>query len=146
MVKREVLPDGSVELTAGGCSITLSRPRSGALLVAIKGYDEGDLGDAPFDWINAEIARSGGPVELHVDLRAAVGAKTEVREAWTRWFQEHGPETRSIAILVASKFLQVAAEVVRLFSRTGDRIKIFTDAEAFDQAVSGASRSPARGA
>jgi hypothetical protein len=142
MVKREVLPDGSIELSANGCSMTLARPRSGALLVTIKGYDAGDIGDAPFAWINEEIAR-GGPVDLLVDLRAAVGAKTEVREAWTRWFQEHGQETRGIVILVASKFLQVAAEVAKLFSRMGDRITILTDAGAFEKAVSGASRGAA---
>ena len=120
----------------------ISKPRSGAVLVRISGYDTGQFGDAPFEAIRGAIAESG-PIELFCDLRAAGGAKTDVREAWTRCFNENRPGLRRVVILVESKFVQTAVEVAKLFSRTGDLITVSTDAGAFEQAVArGGSAAP----
>ena len=112
------------------------------MLVRIAGYDTGTFGDAPFEAIRGAIAESG-PIELFCDLRVAEGAKTDVREAWTRCFHENRSMLRRVVILVESKFVQTAVEVAKLFSRTGDLITVSTDAGAFEQAVAdGGSGAP----
>lgn len=105
--KREVLEDGSVRLTSERCSFIYLRPRPGVVFLRIIGQDEGEFGTTPMD-----------------ELRA-----------WTEWFSGHRSELESVSILTRSKFMHFTAEVVKLFSRTGELIRVYLDPEAFDEAL-----------
>ena len=134
MVSREILSDKSVLLKAEQCSITHTQLRPGAVLVKIVGYDTGAIGNATFDELGAAVGRFGR-FHLFVDLSETMGAKTEVREAWTHWFQANRQNVHQIAILVQSKFVHTAVEIAKFFSRTGELITIYSDPKLFEDAI-----------
>jgi hypothetical protein len=112
----------------------IARLRTAVMLVKISGYDNGEHGNLPFNPVNEEIARFG-PIEFFVDIGAAIGAVTEVREAWTQWFQSNRQGVRKVSILVQSSFMKLAVEVTKLFSRTGELITVYSDPELFKEAI-----------
>lgn len=134
MASREVLIDKTIVMKSEQCSIEHTQLRPGAVLVKIVGYDTGEIGNGPFDELAAEIARFGR-IHVFLDLSEAVGAKTEVREAWTHWFQASRQNVHKIAVLVGSKFVQTAVEVAKLFSRTGDLVTLYEDPQLFQEAI-----------
>lgn len=58
-----------------------------------------------------------------------------MQEAWTEWFSGHRSALKSVSILTRSKLMHFTAEVVKLFSRTGELIRVYLDPEAFDEAL-----------
>ena len=87
-VKREVLTDGSVKLSAGSCGFVFCRLRPGTLLVTITGLDSGQFGTSTLDEIRMELLRNR-PLELFIDAREAVGVHALRRENGT-WIAEIG--------------------------------------------------------
>jgi hypothetical protein len=75
------------ELSAGDCTFVFERPAAGVLVVTIRGFDKGELGDAPLKEISSHFGL-GRPLELFVDASQAGGAAKEVSDAWTRFFAE----------------------------------------------------------
>jgi hypothetical protein len=132
--ERETLPDGSTRLTSPRGSFTFARLRAGSFLVSIAGYDDGDFGDAPFEAMQAEIARFRR-IELFVDVSAVFGAATSVRESWTDWLRTHHASLSKVHILSGSKFVLLTLSVAKELSRTGDLIRIYSDAQAFAASV-----------
>lgn len=130
--------DGAVRLTGSdGCTMTFKRLRPGALYLRIAGYDTGKLGDAPFDVVSAELTRFGR-LELFVDTRDVTGVVTGVREAWTAWFTEHQAQLKKVTILVSDKLVGSAVAVSKHFSRTGELIRVLSDAAKFDELLAAA--------
>jgi len=134
MPKREVLPDGSVRLSADGCSFTYSRPRPGVTLLRIDGVDKGQFGSAALDELRADLLRHA-PVELFVDTGPQASANLPVQETWTGWFRAHSAELKAVNILVRSKYMHFTAEVAKLFSRTGELIRVYLEPEPFREAL-----------
>jgi hypothetical protein len=133
----EQLPDGAVRLTGSdGCTFTFRRLRPGVMVVTIAGYDTGVLGDAPLDIMTAEAQRTGR-LELFIDAREGTGVVTPVREAWTQWFQRHHAQLKTVTILVGDKLVNSAVGVAKHFSRTGDLIRVMSDAARFDALLRG---------
>jgi hypothetical protein len=133
------LEDGAVRLVASdGTTFTFKRLRPGTMRLVIAGYDTGKLGDAPLDVLTAELLRYG-KLDLLVDLRAATGVVTAVREAWTAWFQLHSDELRGVTILISDRLVASAVAVAKHFSRTGELIRVLSDAARFDELVAAAS-------
>ncbi len=143
---REQLPDGSLKLSAGGVTYTVTRLRPGAMRVCIQGFDRGETGDAIFELLRAELSQHV-PLDLLVDTRATEGATAVVSNAWTAWFQEQRPRLGEVHILVASKFVSLTVNVAKHFSRTGELIRVYSDAGPFEAAavrlVPGLKRLPA---
>lgn len=133
-VRREVLKGGTVRLSAPTCAFVYRRLRPGALLVSISGDDKGDLGPAPLDEVSAEIARFG-PIDLFVDTAEATGIATQVSDLWTAWFRDNKPRLKRVSIHAPSRFVRLVISVAKLFSGTGELIRIYEDAEPFDQAI-----------
>jgi hypothetical protein len=132
----------AVELRADdGTRFVLSRLRAGVLLLRISGDDRGALGRAPFDELDREVTRDL-PAELFIDLRDAAGASSEVREAWTDWFQRRRGALKRVSILASSRFVNLTVEVAKLFSRTGELIQIYSDPSLFAHAASSATGHP----
>ncbi|NMO13993.1 hypothetical protein HPC49_00200 [Pyxidicoccus fallax] len=133
-MKREQLPDGSLTLSAGGVTYTVTRLRPGAMLVCIQGFDRGEIGDTIFELLRAELGQHA-PLDLLVDTRATEGATAVVSNAWTAWFQEQRARLREVHILVASKFVSLTVNVTKHFSRTGELIRVHSDPATFEDAA-----------
>lgn len=132
--KRETLEDGSVRLSSERCSFIYRRPRPGVVYMRIIGQDRGEFGTAPMDELREDLRRYA-PVELFVEMDESSGAAVPVQEAWTEWFSGHRSELKGVSILTHSKFMHFTAEVVKLFSRTGELIRVYLDPAAFDEAL-----------
>ena len=141
----EYRQDGSGQLSGDACAFRFSRPRPGVFLVRIEGYDRGELGQAPFERIEAEISQIGA-LELFVDTRAAHGSVTTVRESWTQWFARRRASLLRVHLLAGTRFLRVTMDITKELSRTGDLIVVYYDDASFDAALTRASgRSPGNG-
>ncbi|AKI98391.1 hypothetical protein ATI61_12172 [Archangium gephyra] len=132
--KRETLEDGSVRLSGGRCSYTYRRLRPGVVFIRIQGDDKGELGEAPRDELREDLSRYA-PIELFFEMDESTGANLPVQEAWTAWFSGNRPALKNVSVLTRSKFMHVGAEVVKLFSRTGELIRVYLDPEPFLEAL-----------
>jgi hypothetical protein len=70
-----------------------------------------------------------------LDARGVTGVTTAVRESFTAWFESNRAEIGRIGILVGSKFMYMAVSLGKLFSGTGDSMRIYSDAQQFHDAV-----------
>jgi hypothetical protein len=113
-VERSVQPDGTVRLHSGRCSFTFSRPRRGAVLVRITGFDSGALGGAPLAELAVFMAGEREP-ELFVDSSEADGASWDVSEKWTRFFRRNASVLKRVHILALSKFVHQTISVASCF-------------------------------
>ncbi|MFT3764161.1 MAG: hypothetical protein QM820_01370 [Minicystis sp.] len=133
-VVRDTLPDGSIRLASDRCTFLFHRPRAGVVLATIVGNDTGAFGDATLAEFDAEIARAGS-IALFIDAREATGIATAVRERWTAWFQASEPRTRRVVVLSGSRFIELTVTATKLFSNTGDLIRVTADERAFVDAI-----------
>lgn len=129
---REQLPDGSNRLKGDSCSFTYRRLAPGVLLTTIEGYDKGELGMATLDEMSNEIKRFGS-LQLFVDTQKATGVVTEVREAWTAWFQANQASLKPVWIYVDSRFIEQVVSVAKFLSRTGELMRITSDRALFER-------------
>ncbi len=132
--RREVMEDGAVRLSSERCSFIYQRPRPGVVFIRIIGQDKGEFGTAPMDELREDIRRYA-PVELFFEMDESTGANLPVQEAWTEWFSDNRSALKSVSILTRSKFMHFTAEVVKLFSRTGELIRVYLDPEPFREAL-----------
>jgi hypothetical protein len=131
-IKRDILPGGDIRLSSRDCTFVYRRPRAGALLVTISGYDSGQFGTTTLDEVHAAINREG-TLELFVDVREAVGAASGVSDDWTRFFSLSREKLSRVHVLVGgSKVIHLTISIARHLSRTGNLIQIYSDAELFN--------------
>jgi hypothetical protein len=126
----------SDELRLAGAKATfvLTRLAPGIVLLRATGRDTGQFGDAPFVWLEKEMGRHGA-IEVFVDTREMSNATHEVAEGWSDWVSRHRARLKRMNLLTASKYVHMTLEVAKLFSRTGELMRIYTDAGAFAEAV-----------
>ncbi len=136
-MKRETLADGSLRLSADGCTFVYKRLRPGALLVTITGDDDGQFGTTTLDEIVAAIQRER-PLELFIDARGAVGAAVSVSDDWTRFFSSNRASLSRVHVLVGNKTFYLTVAIAQHLSRTGNLIQIYSDPEIFEQRLAGA--------
>jgi hypothetical protein len=125
------------------CELTIERPAPDVLLLKLSGHDVGELGDAPFkelarDFPDAAEHASARPCELFIDAREGQGASIDVSGSWAQWLREHKAQLRAIHFLTASRFIQLSADFVRKFAELGERMRIYTEAAAFDDELESA--------
>jgi hypothetical protein len=136
---RDVLPDGSVRLSAGDTAFLFARPAAGVLVVTITGYDKGQLGTAPLDELDS-VLRVAAPIELFIDARNAVGATVRVSEDWTRFLSRHRAELTHVHVLASSKAVELTVAIARHLSRTDKLIQIYSDPTIFEAQLTAACR------
>lgn len=136
--QREELAGGRVRLSTARCSFVYDRPRPGVVVCTISGHDDGTFGTATIDELRGDVARYA-PVELFIETQDVFTAGTEVRRMWTDWIAANQRGLKSVNILVRSKYLQVTMEVTKLFSRTGELMRIYLDPAAFAEALARAA-------
>jgi hypothetical protein len=119
-------------------TLELSRPAVGVVLIVLKGRDVGEFGDAPFRELDKELAL-GLPFEVFVDARAVPSASIEVSGEWARWMMANRDRIQRFNIFCQSRFIEITAKFVQQFTQFGPRMRIYTDAEAFESAFRSAS-------
>jgi hypothetical protein len=137
-VAREVLEDGGVRLRGGKAWFVVYRLRPGVILMNAGGLDRDDLGWAPMDELREDLTRFA-PVELFIDGADVNGVTAAASDKWTEWLGKHRTEIKSCNILVRSKFMHITIEVAKLFSRTGEMIRVYLDPVAFEEAIARAA-------
>ena len=128
---RTILQDGSVQLTSQDGTFTFSRIRPGVLFVTIKGHDTGAFGSAALDEITSALNRER-PITLFVDTREALSVAPNVRDDWTRFFSSNRPHLLAVHVLTSSRAVQLSVAVAQHFSETGNLIRLYSKAEAFE--------------
>jgi hypothetical protein len=116
------------------CTIKIRRPAGRVSVLVITGTDVGELGEAPFRELDADLETGG--LELFIDARDTQGASIDVSGQWAQWLRTHRERFRRISMLTGSRFVQLTADFVRRFAELGDRMMIYTDPAAFETALS----------
>jgi hypothetical protein len=62
-----------------------------------------------------------------VHTRPVPGAAASVTDEWTAWFSANQKQLSRVAILATSKFVHLIVSIAKLFSRTGEMIRIYSD-------------------
>ena len=130
MIHREIQPDGCLCLHTPSCRYTLVRLRPGTLYMKITGKETGELGRAPLGEVAAEAALHP-PLRLFVDMSGLSYVADSVSNDWTAWFKANQHAVRRIDVLAPEVFVRLVVAVSQVFSRTGDLIRIYTDADRF---------------
>ena len=119
------------------CSLAIRRPAPSVVVIVIEGTDTGELGEAPFRELEADVA-GPGRIELFVDAHAARAASMHVSKDWALWLARHRDHMQHISMLTASRFVQLTADFVRNFAELGALMRIYTDPASFEGALSNA--------
>lgn len=133
-IQRKVLADGRVQMTAGKAEFMFERLKPGVMLVTVTGIDKGQFGTATLDEIRLEMLRQR-PVELFVDVEAAVAVSVEVSREWTQFFSLNREHLKRVSVLVGSKAIELTIAIAQHLSQTGNLIQISTDHDLFHARV-----------
>jgi hypothetical protein len=125
-------PQHIVRFKTKHCELTLERPAPDVILLKLSGRDIGELGDGPFRELAADVAPGQRPRELFIDAREGQAASIDVSGAWAEWLRTNKAQLRVIYFLTGSRFIQLSADFVRKFAELGERMRIYTEADAFD--------------
>ena len=126
-----------VKFEGVNCTLVIRRPRPGIVVLTFQGRDTGEFGDAPFREMGLDLEQNS-PIHLFVDGRATLAASLDVSGSWAQWMREHKEDLRQLDILCGSRFLHLTVEFVRRFSGFEDRMRIFTEAAAFETELANA--------
>ena len=124
------------------CTMEITRPAAGLVVLTITGSDVGEFGDAPFQELEADVA-AAQPLELFIDSRASRGASVDVSNDWARWLRRRKAGLARVTMLTGTRFIEITADFVRRFADLDDIMRITTDPVAFDSALADAIRSRA---
>jgi hypothetical protein len=119
-------------------SLEIYRPTPGVVLIVLKGPDVGEFGERPFRELANDLAE-GLPIEIFVDARAVPAASIEVTGSWAQWMMANRDRIQRFNIFCRSRFIEVTAKFVQQFTEYGPRMRIYTDADAFEAALRTAS-------
>jgi hypothetical protein len=117
------------------CHLLLERLASHLAVLRVNGTDIGEFGDAPMQALNGWL--DGSPaLDFFIDARDVRGASIEVSGEWAAWLGTHRSALQSVTMLTGSRFIQVTAEFVRRFASLEGIMRICTEPEVFDAALS----------
>jgi hypothetical protein len=122
---------GYIKFEGVNCTLIIRRPRPGVVVARFTGRDVGEFGDAPFRELAIDLDQHA-PIQFFVDGRETLAASLDVSSSWANWLRDQKDHIGRLDILCGSRFLQFTAEFVRRFSGFEDRMRIYTDADAFE--------------
>lgn len=125
------------------CTIAVGRPAPAVLVVRFEGRDAGELGHAPFREMERDLARFP-EVELFIDAKRGKSASVDVSSEWAFWLRRHRQELGLVHMLTATRFVELSADLVRKYAGLDGRMRIYTDAQAFEAALAEAVTRAAR--
>jgi hypothetical protein len=118
-------------------SLEIRRPARGVVVLVVTGTDIGEHGERPFDELARDVA--AGPFELFVDARESRAVALDVSGSWARWLSARRDALVRVNMLTGSRFVELTANFVRDFAELGERMRIYTDAVAFESALAAAT-------
>jgi hypothetical protein len=131
------MTNAAAQFVSLDCTMTIEALAPSVVLMVIEGADIGQLGEAPFRTM-AQLLADHRRIELFIDARHARGPSMDVSGDWAVWLGRHRNELRHISMLTGSRFVQLTADFVRRFAELGDIMRIYTEASAFEDALSNA--------
>jgi len=130
-ITREIAADGTIIVNDERCRVAFRRIRPRALEIQIAGNDNGQFGTAVLDEIALALMRERS-LELFVDASDASIPPVSVTRDWSDFLARNRSGLKRVRILVGSKAVALAMEIVRHLSQTGDLMHIYSDREAYD--------------
>jgi hypothetical protein len=121
------------------CSLWVQAPIPGVVVLIIEGHDVGEFGDEPMREVQKHLA-DGARTELFIDARHTKGASIAVSGEWALWLRANRDRFEQIHMLTGSRFVQITAGFVRTFSGLEDVMRVYTEADAFEEALGVALR------
>ena len=115
------------------CDLSVEAPAPGMVVVTFAGHDIGEFGAFPMQAVEQHLA--GEETELYIDARHTRAASVEVSGDWALWLGAHRDRFAHVSMLTGSRFIEVTAGFVRSFSELEDVMRLYTDADAFDEAL-----------
>jgi hypothetical protein len=131
-----------VKFEGVNCTLVIRRPKAGIVVAIFKGHDVGEFGAAPFRELALDLEKHS-TIHLFIDGRDTLAASLDVSSIWAQWMKDNSGHLRRLDILCGSRFLQFTAEFVRRFSGFEDRMRIYTEAKAFENELDLAVRGTA---
>jgi hypothetical protein len=128
----------SVVYETMNCSLAITRPAGGVVLLKFKGPDVGEFGEAPFQELARDL-EAHPHITLFVDAGECSGATLDVSSEWARWMSAHREQLTRLHLLCGSRFIQLTADFVRRFTGFEERMCIYTERSPFDEALVTAS-------
>lgn len=123
-----------VHYEGASCEMSIASPAPGVVVLAIAGHDVGEFGSVPMGQLERYLSDDRS-VELYIDARRTKGASVEVSSEWALWLGVNRVHFEHISMLTGSRFIQMTAGFVRNFSGLEDVMRIYTEADAFDEAL-----------
>jgi hypothetical protein len=124
-----------LELDGIHCALTIRKFSNGTVILKIAGTDVGEFGERPMLELR-ECLRDAEPVHLFIDARDVRGASMNVSGAWAEWLGAHKMHFGTISMLTGSRYVEITADFVRRFAALEGIMRIYTDPEVFDGALS----------
>lgn len=134
MIHREKLFETSLLIRSSTCSYRIDRIKPGLVYMTISGQETGELGRAPLGEVAAEAAHHP-PLRLFIDMTALRGITPPVSDDWTAWFRANQQSLGKVHALVDSPLVQLTVTVSQLLSRSGNLIRVHTEAATFEAAL-----------
>lgn len=130
----------AIEYEGVHCTLAIKRPAPAIVAVILAGSDIDEFADYPMQELAKDLQRFES-IELFIDARAVRGASIEVSSRWALWMRTHHTRLKQINMLTGSRYIDVTAQFVRRFAGLADRMRIYTDAAAFDQSLTASIQS-----
>jgi hypothetical protein len=121
-------------------TLKIHQPGAGVVVVELSGWDVGEFGDAPLRELDRRV-QAAGRIHLFIDARRVKGASIDVSNDWALWLRKNRERLALISMLTGAPFIQLTAKFVQRFADLGEVMRIYTDAAAFDTALSKALSS-----
>lgn len=115
-------------------TLTIDSPKHGIFIVTIEGHDVGEFGSKPMRQIE-NFLPDAESAELFIDARRTRGVSIDVSSEWAQWLGSNRACFKKINMISGSRFIQITAEFVRDFSDLHGLMCIYSDADAFDEAL-----------
>ena len=119
-------------------ALKIHQPGANVVVVELSGWDVGEFGDAPLRELDRRV-EAAGTIHLFIDARSVKGASIEVSNDWALWLRKNRERLARISMLTGAPFVQLTAKFVQRFADLGELMRIYTDAAAFDTALSKAA-------
>ena len=116
------------------CELAIDSPARGIVRIKIAGRDIGEFGDGPMAQLEKFLSDDQS-IELYIDARHTQSASIEVSNDWARWLGANRSRFKRVSMLTGSRFIEITAGFVRSFSDLQDVMRIYTDEQAFEEAL-----------
>lgn len=131
---REELDEDTVVLRSARFTLVVKRLAPGKLLLTAIGYEDGGTFELLTREIEAEVARTGGPVTIYCDLTEETGMSTDSREQWGRWARGRQNNIQGAHVLVRSRLVDMAISLLGLVTG-GGALQSYSDPAKFERAI-----------